>query len=150
MTAATMSVDWTGALCAQTDPESWFPNQGGSSALARRVCGSCPMTGLQGPCLADALAEPEMPFGVRAGLGQTKVQRMWLRLRAGESMQEVLDQRRSQCPHCGKGYARLDMHLRDRHPEVIAQGHACPHCGVGFATALGLTRHLRTTHRESQ
>ena len=29
------------ALCAQTDPEAFFPEKGGSTREAKRVCGSC-------------------------------------------------------------------------------------------------------------
>ena len=29
------------ALCAQTDPEAFFPEKGGSTREAKRVCGRC-------------------------------------------------------------------------------------------------------------
>ena len=29
------------ALCAQTDPEAFFPEKGGSTREAKRVCSSC-------------------------------------------------------------------------------------------------------------
>ena len=31
------------ALCAQTDPEAFFPEKGGSTRDAKRVCGVCPV-----------------------------------------------------------------------------------------------------------
>ena len=31
------------ALCAQTDPEVFFPEKGGSSRAAKRVCAACPI-----------------------------------------------------------------------------------------------------------
>lgn len=32
------------ALCAQTDPEMFFPGKGGSLRHAREVCAACPVT----------------------------------------------------------------------------------------------------------
>ena len=40
------------ALCAQTDPEVFFPNKGGSTLDARRVCKRCDVVA---ECLAYAL-----------------------------------------------------------------------------------------------
>ena len=40
------------ALCAQTDPESFFPPKGGSTEAAKRVCAACDVTA---ECLAYAL-----------------------------------------------------------------------------------------------
>lgn len=31
------------ALCAQVDPELFFPPRGGSTAAAKRICGMCPV-----------------------------------------------------------------------------------------------------------
>ena len=31
------------ALCAQTDPEAFFPEKGGSTREAKKVCQSCPV-----------------------------------------------------------------------------------------------------------
>ena len=57
--------DWRAdANCATTSPEIFFPEKGGSSYAARRVCANCTV---QTQCLAYALAnEPE--FGWYAGL----------------------------------------------------------------------------------
>lgn len=40
-----MSYEWMDeAICAQTDPELWFPEVGGShTAAANRLCGTCPV-----------------------------------------------------------------------------------------------------------
>ncbi|TRV72571.1 transcription factor WhiB [Streptomyces sp. 130] len=40
-----MSYEWMGqALCAQTDPDMWFPEVGGSQTVAaKRICASCPV-----------------------------------------------------------------------------------------------------------
>lgn len=42
-----------GALCAQTDPDLWFPPPGGDPEPAKRICDRCPA---RQPCLDWALA----------------------------------------------------------------------------------------------
>ena len=37
---------WESALCAQVDPELFFPEKGGTSAPAKAVCAACPVTAL--------------------------------------------------------------------------------------------------------
>jgi WhiB family redox-sensing transcriptional regulator len=54
------------ALCAQTDPEIFFPEKGGSVVAAKKVCGRCPE---RVDCLEDALQTRER-FGVRGGLSE--------------------------------------------------------------------------------
>ena len=49
------------ALCAQTDPEAFFPEKGGSTREAKRVCLTCDV---RGECLEYALANDER-FGTR-------------------------------------------------------------------------------------
>ena len=44
------------ALCAQTDPEAFFPEKGGSTREAKRVCLSCEV---RAECLEYALAHDE-------------------------------------------------------------------------------------------
>jgi WhiB family redox-sensing transcriptional regulator len=51
------------ALCAQTDPEIFFPGKGESATPAKRVCAACPV---QTQCLAAGLARSER-FGVWGG-----------------------------------------------------------------------------------
>jgi WhiB family redox-sensing transcriptional regulator len=60
-----MSGDWRDrALCAETDPEAFFPDKGGSIALAKRTCFACEV---RAECLAWALEHDEM-HGVWGGL----------------------------------------------------------------------------------
>lgn len=54
------------ALCAQVDPEVWFPEKGQSTKDAKRICARCPV---QQPCLDWALAKDER-FGVYGGLSE--------------------------------------------------------------------------------
>ena len=54
------------ALCAQTDPEAFFPETGGSTREAKKVCSSCEV---RIECLDYALAHDER-FGVWGGLSE--------------------------------------------------------------------------------
>lgn len=54
------------ALCAQTDPEAFFPEKGGSTREAKRVCVSCEV---RSECLEYALANDER-FGIWGGLSE--------------------------------------------------------------------------------
>ena len=59
------ATDWMrNALCAQTDPELFFPAPGMPNRDAKRVCAACPV---RAECLEDALARREL-MGVRGGL----------------------------------------------------------------------------------
>ena len=54
------------ALCAQTDPEAFFPEKGGSTREAKRVCLTCEV---RDQCLEYALANDER-FGIWGGLSE--------------------------------------------------------------------------------
>ena len=54
------------ALCAQVDPELFFPDKGESSRPAKRVCASCEV---RTECLQEALDRGER-FGVWGGLSE--------------------------------------------------------------------------------
>ncbi len=54
------------ALCAQTDPEAFFPEKGGSTREAKKVCQSCDV---KSECLDYALAHDER-FGIWGGLSE--------------------------------------------------------------------------------
>jgi hypothetical protein len=51
------------ALCAQTDPEAFFPEKGGSTREAKRICSGCEV---RAECLEFALAHDER-FGIWGG-----------------------------------------------------------------------------------
>ena len=55
------------ALCAQTDPEAFFPEKGGSTREAKKVCLACDV---RGECLEYALANDER-FGIWGGSERT-------------------------------------------------------------------------------
>jgi WhiB family transcriptional regulator, redox-sensing transcriptional regulator len=54
------------SLCAQTDPEAFFPEKGGSTREAKKVCVGCDV---RGECLEYALAHDER-FGIWGGLSE--------------------------------------------------------------------------------
>ncbi|MGH3436879.1 MAG: WhiB family transcriptional regulator [Sciscionella sp.] len=54
------------ALCAQTDPEAFFPEKGGSTRDAKRICSGCEV---RSECLEYALAHDER-FGIWGGLSE--------------------------------------------------------------------------------
>jgi WhiB family redox-sensing transcriptional regulator len=60
------------ALCAQTGPEFFFPEAGGSTHEAKRVCRACEK---RAPCLEYALAHDER-FGVWGGLSENERKRL--------------------------------------------------------------------------
>ena len=54
------------ALCAETDPEAFFPEKGGSTRDAKKICTSCEV---RGQCLEYALQNDER-FGIWGGLSE--------------------------------------------------------------------------------
>lgn len=52
------------ALCAQSDPDAFFPASGGSVAIAKRICRGCEV---RVECLRDALENGD-EHGVFGGL----------------------------------------------------------------------------------
>jgi WhiB family transcriptional regulator, redox-sensing transcriptional regulator len=54
------------ALCAQTDPEAFFPEKGGSTREAKKVCRACEV---RAECLEYALEHDER-FGIWGGLSE--------------------------------------------------------------------------------
>ena len=60
------------ALCAYVDPDVFFPEKGGSSREAKRICGQC---SVQPECLEYALANDER-FGIWGGLSERERRRL--------------------------------------------------------------------------
>jgi WhiB family redox-sensing transcriptional regulator len=65
------------ALCAETDPEAFFPEKGGSTREAKKICTGCEV---RAECLEYALSNDER-FGIWGGLSERERRR--LRRRAG-------------------------------------------------------------------
>jgi WhiB family redox-sensing transcriptional regulator len=60
------------ALCAQTDPEAFFPEKGGSTREAKRVCRGCEV---KAECLDYALENDER-FGIWGGMSERERRRL--------------------------------------------------------------------------
>ena len=60
------------ALCAETDPEIFFPEKGGKTREAKRVCRSCEV---RAQCLEYALSHGER-FGIYGGLSERERRRL--------------------------------------------------------------------------
>ena len=59
------------ALCAQTDPEAFFPEKGGSTRDAKRVCAQCEV---REQCLNWAVDHDER-FGIWGGMSERERRR---------------------------------------------------------------------------
>jgi WhiB family transcriptional regulator, redox-sensing transcriptional regulator len=68
------------SLCAQTDPEAFFPEKGGSTREAKKVCVGCEV---RSECLEYALAHDER-FGIWGGLSERERRRLRRRRALGE------------------------------------------------------------------
>jgi WhiB family redox-sensing transcriptional regulator len=60
------------ALCSQTDPEAFFPEKGGSTREAKRICTGCEV---RSECLEYALEHDER-FGIWGGLSERERRRL--------------------------------------------------------------------------
>lgn len=56
------------APCAGTDPEAFFPDKGGSTKPAKRICARCPIE-TRAECLEYAL-ETKQRFGIWGGVSE--------------------------------------------------------------------------------
>lgn len=66
MTVTADVVDWRDeALCAQVDPELFFPKHGGSAKPAKRICRACPVCA---ECGQWALDNEVIDYGVFGGM----------------------------------------------------------------------------------
>lgn len=60
------------ALCQETDPELFFPEKGGTTTAAKKICNRC---GEQDNCLQWAIDHDER-FGVWGGKGPSELKRL--------------------------------------------------------------------------
>ena len=60
------------SLCSQTDPEAFFPEKGGSTREAKKVCRGCEV---RAECLEYALEHDER-FGIWGGLSERERRRL--------------------------------------------------------------------------
>lgn len=60
------------ARCLDADPEAFFPEKGGSTREAKRICAMCPV---QEDCLSYALQHDER-FGIWGGMSERERRRL--------------------------------------------------------------------------
>ena len=60
------------ARCLDADPEAFFPEKGGSTREAKRICAICPV---QQDCLSHALENDER-FGIWGGMSERERRRL--------------------------------------------------------------------------
>ncbi len=60
------------AHCSQTDPEAFFPEKGGSTRMAKRICKRCEV---KDECLEYALVHDER-FGIWGGMSERERRKM--------------------------------------------------------------------------
>jgi WhiB family redox-sensing transcriptional regulator len=60
-------------LCAQTDPDAFFPEKGGNSRPAKQICSGCPV---KPDCLSWALMHQER-FGIWGGTSERERRKFW-------------------------------------------------------------------------
>jgi WhiB family redox-sensing transcriptional regulator len=80
-TAPTTASRWTEhALCAQADPDAWFPEKGryDLATIAIRICKSCPV---RTQCLDYALSGADTWRGITTGIWGATTPRQRTRLR---------------------------------------------------------------------
>jgi WhiB family transcriptional regulator, redox-sensing transcriptional regulator len=118
------------ALCAQTDPEAFFPEKGGSGTRnARKVCLGCDV---RGECLEYALEHDER-FGVWGGLSERERRKLKCDIR---------------CSDCGDAFtsdSNRDRHIILRHNPV--NPHVCATCKQTFSLPKRLKGHQAQAHR---
>lgn len=73
------------ALCAQTDPEAFFPEKGGSTREAKKVCINCEV---RTDCLDEAIDRDER-FGIWGGLSERE-RRKLKKKKGSSSPQEIV------------------------------------------------------------
>ena len=67
--------DWQArGLCAQVDPEAFFPDKGGSTREAKKICTGCEV---KAECLHYAIKNDER-FGIWGGLSERERRRLRL------------------------------------------------------------------------
>ena len=78
------------AICSQVDPDAHFPEKGGSTLAAKKVCQSCPVIA---ECLEYAISNNER-FGVWGG-------------RSERERRDLMDARSTTCEGCGHDFTNL-------------------------------------------
>lgn len=137
------------ALCAQTDPEAFYPEKGGSTREAKKVCASC---GVRDECLQSALDADER-FGIWGGLSERERRK----LHKATPKVCALDGCDLPVPLAGDRSDRARRYCTPAHgrlarpaaatPAVTRRELPCPDCGRRFGRPCDLARHAKAAHR---
>jgi hypothetical protein len=96
----------TRGLCAQTDPEAFFPDNGGPTKAAKRICQGCEV---RVQCLAYALKHRER-YGVWGGLSERERRRALAAQGTPSHKQQLSDTRRDTARRMhAAGYCKADI-----------------------------------------
>ena len=115
------------ALCAETDPELWYPEKGGDNTRAKAICAGCFVAA---ECLDYALTANER-FGIWGGLSERERRRL-----SGTTAHEQRDLARKKAPAPHGTEARYRAHYR-------AGETPCAAC----VEAANLARNFKNQHR---
>lgn len=121
--------EWTyGALCAETDPDAFHVEKGGSVEPAKRICSMCTV---RAECLAFAMEVEHAAcgrYGVYAGLTSRERAKLdrdgW---KPGDPLPPIvmpMAKYAGDCPHCGKATRHVPQHITAVHPEIRRAGAA--------------------------
>jgi len=120
-------------LCAQVDPELWYPEKGGSTKDAKSVCLGCPV---QTECLQYALDNDER-FGIWGGYSERERRA----LKRGERVTPTLTNKPNRREN-GHGFRCTCADCRPEKPRRVCQG-----CGGQFA-GHGLAKYCSISCRD--
>lgn len=124
-------------VCGQTDPESFFPEKGGSTREAKAICERCPVAA---ECLDYAIDNDER-FGIWGGLSERERRKVKKDMETDAGVVDVT------CPKCLQTFdneAGLRTHARVHDRADVP----CPHCDHVGKGPGGLAVHLHHSHPE--
>jgi WhiB family redox-sensing transcriptional regulator len=123
------------ALCAQTDPEAFFPEKGGSTRDAKKICVGCMV---RAECLTWAL-DHEQRFGIWGGLSERERRKL--------GTKRIIACTIGDCTAMFAAQKDRNRHITLRHHLATkANPVTCLDCGKDFPYLSALRRHAKT-HR---
>jgi WhiB family redox-sensing transcriptional regulator len=127
------------SLCAQTDPEEFFPEKGGTTRHAKAICAVCPV---QAECLDYAIANDER-FGIFGGLSERERREVKKALEVESGAEQLA------CDRCPATFIRssdLARHARTHDRQDLAL--PCTACDYVATTKAAHTIHINRQHPE--
>lgn len=123
--------DWMDrGLCAQTDPESFFPEKGGSTREAKTICATCPV---MAECLDYALDNDER-FGIWGGLSERERRKVKAAMQAEAGIEQAGPGHNATKTRCVNGHPFTPENTYER----PSGGRTCRICNRKSVRALRL------------